>query len=71
MLGQPVDQTFSYDRGTIFVLWQGRVPTLISPSQLEVGDKISVRIRAPRASSLGQAEQVPANHIGDHEPAAA
>jgi hypothetical protein len=71
MLGQPVDQTFSYDRGTIFVLWQGRVPTLISPSQLKVGDKISVRIRAPRAYSLGQAEQVPANHIADHEPAAA
>lgn len=70
MLGQPVDQTFSYDRGTIFVLWQGRVPTLISPSQLKVGDKISVRIRAPRAYSLGQAERVPANHIADHEPAA-
>jgi hypothetical protein len=70
MLGQPVDQTFSYDRHTIFVLWQGRVPTLISPSQLRVGDRISVRIRAPGSYSLGQVEQVPANHIGDHEPGA-
>jgi hypothetical protein len=68
MLGQPLDQTFSYDRGTIFVLWQGRVPTLISPSQLRVGDRISVRIRAPRSASLAQVEQVPANHVGDHEP---
>ena len=70
MLGQPLDQTFRYDGHTIFVLWQGRVPTVISPSQLKVGDSISMRIRAPRAFSLAQVEQVPANHVGDHEPAA-
>ncbi len=70
MLGQPLDQTFAYNRGTIFVLWQGRVPQVISPSQLRTGDRISVRIRAPRSSSLAQVEQVPANHIGDHEPGA-
>lgn len=70
MLGQPVDQSFSYDGHTIFVLWQGRVPTLISPSQLKVGDRISVRIRASGNASLGQVEQVPANHVGDHEPGA-
>jgi hypothetical protein len=68
MLGQALDQRFSYDAHTIFVLWKGGVPTLISPSQLKVGDKISVRIRAPRFFSLGQVEQVPANHIGEHEP---
>jgi hypothetical protein len=70
MLGQTLDQTFRYDGHTIFVLWQGRVPTVISPGQLKVGDSISVRIRAPRAFSLAQVEQVPANHVGDHEPAA-
>jgi hypothetical protein len=70
MLGQPLDQTFRYDGHTIFVLWQGRVPTVISPGQLHVGDSISVRIRAPHAFSLAQVEQVPANHVGDHEPAA-
>lgn len=68
MLGMPLDQTFTYDARTIFVLWQGGVPTLISPGQLKVGDRISVRIRAPRTSSLAQVEQVPANHVGDHEP---
>ena len=68
MLGQPLDQTFTYDSHTIFILWQGRVPTVISPSQLRVGDRISVRIRARRASSLAQVEQTPANHVGDHEP---
>ena len=70
MLGQPLDQTFSYDAHTIFVLWQGRVPTPISAGQLHVGDKISVRIRAPQLYSLAQVEQVPANHVGDHEPGA-
>jgi hypothetical protein len=68
MLGQPVDESFSYGRRTIFVLWQGGVPTVISPSQLRVGDRVSVRIRAARGDSLQQAEQVPAAHIGDHEP---
>ena len=70
MLGQALDQTFRYDGHTIFVLWQGRVPTVISPGQLHTGDRISVRIRAPQRFSLGQVEQVPANHVGDHEPAA-
>jgi hypothetical protein len=42
---------------------------VISPSQLKVGDRISVRIRAPRRDSLAQVEQVPARHVGDHEPA--
>ena len=57
MLGQSsVDQTFSYDTGTIFLLWQGRVPTVIEPSQLKAGDRISIRIRAARASTLAQVE---------------
>jgi hypothetical protein len=68
MLGQPLDETFTYDAHTIFVLWQNGVPTVISPGQLVVGDRISVRIRAPLTYSLAQVEAVPANHVGDHEP---
>lgn len=68
MLGQPQDQSFSYGARTIFILWRSGVPTVVSPSQLRVGDRISIRIRAPRVDSLQQAEQVPATHIGDHEP---
>ena len=70
MLGQPLDQSFSYDSHTIFLLWQGRVPSQISAAQLKVGDRISVRIRAPRGSSLAAVENKPANHVGDHEPEA-
>ena len=68
MLGQSVDQTLSYDDGTIFLLWQGRVPTVIDASKLKAGDRITVRVRAPRTSTLAQVEATPANHVGDHEP---
>jgi hypothetical protein len=68
LLGAPLDQTFTYDAHTVFVLWQGGVPQVISPSQLVVGDRISVRIRAPQSFSLGQVEATPANHVGDHQP---
>jgi hypothetical protein len=68
MLGQPVDQTFTYDDGTIFLLWQGGRPTVIGPSQLQAGDRITVRVRAPRNSTLAQVEATPAKHVGDHEP---
>jgi hypothetical protein len=70
MLGQPLDQSFTYDDGTI-LLWQGRVPTVIGPSQLKAGDRITVRIRAPRADTFAQVEATPAAHVGDHEPAPA
>jgi hypothetical protein len=68
MLGQSLDQAFAYDDGTIFLLWQGRVPTVIDALQLKAGDRITVRVRAPRAATLAQVEAVPANHVGDHEP---
>jgi hypothetical protein len=62
-------QTFSYDDNTIFLLWQGKVPTVISPSDLKAGDRITVRIRAARTSSLSEIESTPARHVGEHEPA--
>ncbi len=69
LIGQSSDQTFTYNDDTIFLLWQGKVPTVISPAQLKAGDLISVRVRAPRTSTLTQVESTPAKHVGDHEPA--
>jgi hypothetical protein len=68
VLGQSPDQMFTYDDSTIFLLWQGKVPTLIDASQLKAGDRITIRIRAPRRSTLAQVEATAANHVGDHEP---
>jgi hypothetical protein len=69
LIGSAADQTFTFGDETIFLLWQGKVPTVIDASKLVVGDKIVVRIRAAAKSSLGQVESTPANHIGDREPA--
>jgi hypothetical protein len=70
LIGQSGDQTFTVGGETIFLLWQGKVPTVIDASKLVVGDKIVVRIRAPKGSSLAQIEATAANHVGDREPAA-
>ena len=69
LLGQGADQTFTYDANTIFLLWQGKVPTVIGAADLKAGDRITVRIRAPRLSSLSTIESTPARHVGEHEPA--
>jgi hypothetical protein len=69
MVGQPSAQTFAYGDDTIFLLWQGKVPTVIDASQLKAGDRITIRIRAPKASTLAQVEATDAVHVGDHEPA--
>jgi hypothetical protein len=68
LLGQSADQTFTYDDSTIFLLWQGKVPSVIAASQLKAGDRITIRIRAHAGSSLAQVESSPARHVGDHEP---
>jgi hypothetical protein len=70
LIGNSSDQTFAFGDTTIFLLWQGKVPTVIDASKLVVGDKIVVRIRADKGASLGTVESTPANHIGDREPAA-
>ena len=70
MLGQPLQQTFTFDASTIFLRWQGRVPTVISASQLQAGDRITIRIRAPHGSSLAQLRSVPARKVADREPPA-
>jgi hypothetical protein len=69
LIGASGQQTFAFGPETIFLLWQGKVPTVISAAQLKVGDRVTVRIRATKGSSLGQVESTPANHVGEHEPA--
>jgi hypothetical protein len=68
MVGQPKSETFAVGAGTIFLLWQGKVPTVISLSQLKIGDSVVVRIRAKKGSTLAQVEATPAVHVGDREP---
>jgi hypothetical protein len=70
LIGSSSTQTFTTGDDTIFLLWQGKVPSVIDPSKLVVGDRIVVRIRAAAKSTLAQVASTPANHVGDREPAA-
>lgn len=70
MIGAGSSQTFTTGDDTIFLLWQGKVPTVIDASKLVVGDRVVVRIRAAAGSSLAQVESTAAAHVGDREPAA-
>ena len=69
MIGANPSETFSTGEDTIFLLWQGKVPTVIDASKLVVGDRIVVRVRAAAKSSLAQVEATAARHVGDREPA--
>jgi hypothetical protein len=69
LIGSGSTQTFATGDETIFLLWQGKVPTVIDASKLVVGDRIVVRIRAAAHSTLAQVESSPARHVGDREPA--
>lgn len=69
LIGQSSRQSFATGDETIFLLWQGRVPTVISPSQLEPGARVVIRIRAAARSTLAQVETALAVHVGEHEPA--
>ena len=69
LVGSSRTQTFATGDDTIFLLWQGKVPTVIDASKLVVGDRIVVRVRAEAGSSLSEVESSPARHVGDKEPA--
>ena len=69
LIGASPTETFSTGDDTIFLLWQGKVPTVIDASKLVVGDRIVVRIRAAAKSSLAQVAATAARHVGDREPA--
>ena len=69
LLGQPAQQTFTYGPETIFLVWHGKVPSVITPAQLTVGDRVTLRIRASKGLTLAQVESTPAVRVAEHEPA--
>jgi hypothetical protein len=69
LIGQSAAESFTFDATTVFLLWKGKVPSVISPSQLTLGDRIVVRVRAPKRSTLAQVESTAATRIAEHERA--
>jgi hypothetical protein len=71
LIGQNAQQSFAYGTETVFLRWQGTVPTVIAAADLKVGDRVTVRVRARRGSTLHRVESTPAARVAEHEPAAA
>ena len=70
LIGQPARQTFTTGGETVFLHWQGRIPTVTSAANLEVGARVIVRIRADKGSTLAQVEATAARRVAEHEPPA-
>jgi len=70
LLGSSRTQTFAVGGSTIYLLWEGKVPTVIDRSDLKVGDKVVIHVRAKAGSTLGQVTATPAAKVAEHEPAA-
>ena len=70
LLGSSRTQTFAVGGSTIYLLWAGKVPTVIDRSDLKVGDKVVIHVRAKAGSTLGQVTATPAAKVAEHEPAA-
>jgi len=69
LIGNGHDVTFAFDASTVFLRWQGNLPTVIGPADVRIGDPVTVRVRAPAGSTLAKVLGTPARHIGEHEPA--
>jgi len=68
MIGQSAEQTFTTSGGTVFLHWVHRVPTVIDASGLHAGDRIVIRVRADKGSTLAQVEATAAKRVADREP---
>ncbi len=70
MIGQPDEQTFATGPETVFLNWAKRIPTVIDASKLEPGNRIVIRIRAEKRSTLAEVEATAAKRVAEREPRA-
>ena len=68
LVGAGGTQTFSVGDSTIYLLWTGKVPSVIDQSKLTIGDRVTIRIRAAARSTLAQVTGTAAVKVAEHEP---
>ena len=71
LIGSGRTQTFTVGDSTIYLVWNGKVPTVIDQSKLSIGDRVVVRVRAAAKSSLAEVTGTAAVKVAEHEPASA
>ncbi len=69
LLGQSATRTFTVGASTIYLRWQGKVPTVASLSDLRSGDAVAIHVRADAGSTLAQVESTAAARVAEHEGA--
>jgi hypothetical protein len=69
LAGKDAEQTFAVGGETIVLDWQGKVPTVISATDLKAGQRVAVRVRADEDADLATVEHTAATRVGEHEPA--
>ena len=67
-VGQSSAQSFAVGPNTQYLRWAHGVPTVVTQDNLAEGDQLTLRIRAPRGSSLAQLLATPANNVADRGP---
>jgi hypothetical protein len=60
LVGASRTQTFSVGDSTIYLLWEGKVPSVIDQSKLTIGDTVTVRLRGAGTAAVKVAEHEPA-----------
>lgn len=68
LIGQQARQSFATGGETVFLHWEGRIPTVTQAANLQVGARVIVRVRADRGSTLAQVEATAAKRVAEHEP---
>ncbi len=66
--GGGAQQTFTTSGATVFLHWDHRIPSVSDPAQWKAGDRIVIRVRADRGSTLAQVEATAAKRVADREP---
>jgi hypothetical protein len=60
LVGSSRTQTFGVGDSTIYLLWQGKVPSVVDQSKLRIGDTVTVRLRGSGTTAVKVAEHEPA-----------
>ena len=66
MLGKSQVETFATGDRTVFLRWSAGIPTKVGIDALNVGDTVTVNVRADRGSSFEEIAATAAGIVGDH-----
>jgi hypothetical protein len=66
LLGKSQQETFATGDKTVFLRWSAGIPTKVGIDALNVGDTVTVNVRAERGASFEEIAATAAASVGDH-----